>query len=102
MHIELSGENFEEEVINCEKPVVVDFWAEWCGPCRMMAPIVEEISEERGDIKVCKLNVDEASDIANRFEVSAIPTIICFRNGEIAATSIGFKSKEQLLSELGL
>ena len=81
MHIELNSENFEAEVLGCETPVIVDFWAEWCGPCRMMAPVIEEIAEERSDIKVCKLNVDDEPDLANRYNVSAIPTVICFKGG---------------------
>ena len=102
MHIELTSENFETEVIKSDKPAIVDFWAEWCGPCRMMAPVLDEIAEEREDVKVCKLNVDDEPELANRFEVSAIPTILCFRDGEVAATSIGFKQKEELLTALGL
>ena len=102
MHIDLTSENFEAEVLHSDKPVIVDFWAEWCGPCRMMAPIIEEISDERDDIKVCKLNVDDDTDLANRYEVSAIPTVICFKGGEAAATSIGFKQKEVLLADLEL
>ena len=102
MHIELTAENFETEVIKSDKPAIVDFWAEWCGPCRMMAPVLDEISEEREDVKVCKLNVDDEPELANRYEVSAIPTILCFKDGEVAATSIGFKQKEELLAALGL
>ena len=102
MHIELTSDIFETEVLKSDKPVIVDFWAEWCGPCRMMAPVIAEIAEERDDIKVCKLNVDEETELANRYEVSAIPTILCFRGGEVAATSIGFKNKDGLLAELGL
>ena len=102
MHIEITSENFETEVIKSDKPAIVDFWAEWCGPCRMMAPVLDEISEEREDVKVCKLNVDDEPELANRYEVSAIPTILCFRDGEVAAASIGFKQKEELLTSLGL
>ena len=102
MHIEITSENFETEVIKSDKPAIVDFWAEWCGPCRMMAPVLDEISEERENVKVCKLNVDDEPELANRFEVSAIPTILCFKGGEVAATSIGFKQKEELLAALGL
>ena len=100
MHIDLTSDNFEAEVLQSYKPVVVDFWAEWCGPCRMMAPVMSAIAEERDDIKVCKLNVDDEPDLANQYEVSAIPTVICFKNGAVAATSIGFKDKDALLAEL--
>ena len=102
MHIDLTSENFETEVLLSDKPVIVDFWAEWCGPCRMMAPVLEAVAEERGDVKVCKVNVDDEPDLANKYEVSAIPTILCFKGGEVAATAIGFKQQEALLSELGL
>ena len=102
MHIDITSENFETEVLKSDKPVIVDFWAEWCGPCRMMSPVMSAIAEERGDIKVCKLNVDEETDLANRYEVSAIPTVICFKGGNVAATSLGFKDKDALLTELGL
>ncbi len=100
MHIELTSENFETEVLKSVTPVIVDFWAEWCGPCRMMAPVIEEIADERSDIKVCKLNVDDEPELANRYEVSAIPTVLCFKDGEVAASSIGYKPKEALLAEL--
>lgn len=102
MHIELTGANFETEVLNSEKPVIVDFWAEWCGPCRMMAPIIDEISDQRADVKVCKLNVDDEGDIANKYNISAIPTVLCFKNGEVSATSVGYKQKDELLAALGL
>lgn len=102
MHIEITSENFEEKVINAEKPVIVDFWAEWCGPCRMMAPVLEEISEEREDITVAKVNVDDEGELANRYQVSAIPTVILFRNGSAEAVSVGYKEKEKLLEDLGL
>lgn len=101
MHIELTNANFDE-IIAGEKPVLVDFWAEWCGPCRMMAPIIEEISESREDITVGKLNVDSEADIANRYEISAIPTVLLFKGGKVAATSIGYKSKDELLKALGI
>ena len=101
MYTELNAENFDMEV-NCGKPVIVDFWAEWCGPCRMMSPVIEEISDERDDIKICKVNVDEEPDLADRFGVSAIPTVVLIKDGNKEAVSVGFKDKEKLLAALGL
>ena len=91
--IEISEDNFESEVLKSELPVLVDFWAPWCGPCRMMGPIVDEISEENLELKVCKVNVDEASELAIKYDVESIPTLIYFKNGEVRATMIGLKNK---------
>ena len=102
MHVELTSENFNDEVLSCDKPVIVDFWAEWCGPCRMLSPIIEEIAAEREDIKVCKLNVDDEPELANSYGVSAIPTVICFKSGKPAGTSLGFKQKDELIKALGI
>ena len=92
--------NFQEEVLNSDKEVLLDFWAPWCGPCRMVVPIVEEIAQEREDIKVCKINVDEETELASRFGVMSIPTLIVMKNGEIINQSIGARSKAQILDML--
>ena len=100
--ITLTKDNFEEQVLRADKPVLVDFWATWCGPCRMLAPIVAEIAEERGDVTVGKVNVDDESELAARYGVSSIPTVILFKDGKVSATSVGYRSKAQLLAALGL
>ncbi len=101
MIIELTKENFETEAVKSDKPVLIDFWASWCGPCKMLAPIVDEIAEERTDIKVCKLNVDDEGDIANQFGVMSIPTLILMENGEVKGTSVGYKPKKDVLAFIG-
>ncbi len=99
--ITLSDKSFDEEIQGATTPVLVDFWAEWCGPCKMIAPILDEIaSESDGKLKVAKLNVDEAPDIARRFGVMSIPTLILFNDGEPAKRVVGAKPKAALLSEL--
>ncbi len=93
----LTNENFESEVLNSELPVLVDFWAEWCGPCRMLGPVVAQIAEEyEGRLKVGKINVDEQRELAMKYSIASIPTLLIFKNGEIAANSIGFKTKAAL------
>lgn len=100
--IEINKDNFENEVIRSDKPVLLDFWAAWCGPCRMLSPLVDEIAEENPQIKVGKINIDEQSELAERYNVMSIPTLLLIKNGEVTASSIGFKPKEdleQLISE---
>ncbi len=97
----LSDASFDEEVKSSDQPVLVDFWAEWCGPCKMIAPILEEIAGEKaGSLRVAKLNIDENLETARRFEVMSIPTLILFKNGEPQHRIIGAKGKGQLLQEL--
>lgn len=98
MELKISSENFEKEVLNSEKPILVDFFADWCGPCKMMAPIVEELATElEGKAKVGKLNVDENSDIAIEYNVMSIPTLIVFKNGKEEKRLVGVRNKEELL-----
>ena len=92
--------NFQEEVLNSDKPVLVDFWAPWCGPCRMVLPIIEEIAEENEDIKVVKINVDENPELAKRFRVMSIPTLVVMEKGEIKNRSTGYRPKEEILELL--
>ena len=95
--IKITSENFEKEVLRSDVPVMVDFFATWCGPCRMIAPFIEEISEEyEGKVKVGKIDVDEASELAIAFGVSSIPTVIVFKNGEIYKKAVGYRSKKEL------
>ena len=97
MEITLTNDNFEAEVIASEVPVLVDFWATWCGPCRMIAPAVEDIANEyEGRLKVGKINVDEEPDLAKRYGIMSIPTILIFKNGEVANQSIGYVPKDTL------
>ncbi|HAZ35490.1 MAG TPA: thioredoxin [Acidimicrobiaceae bacterium] len=99
--VNLSKATFDEEVGASSEPVLVDLWAEWCGPCKMIAPILEEIAaEQAGSIRIAKVNVDEAPDLARRFEVMSIPTLILFDNGVPAKRMVGAKGKPQLLEEL--
>jgi thioredoxin 1 len=98
--IHITRENFQEEVMNSSKPVLVDFWASWCGPCRMVGPVVEEIAEERDDIKVGKVNVDEQPELASSFQIMSIPTLIVFKEGKIANRMMGARPKEQILEML--
>jgi thioredoxin 1 len=98
--IAVTSENFEKEVLKSEKPVLVDFWASWCGPCRMVSPVIDEIAEENDEIKVCKVNVDEEIELATKFQIMSIPSIIVFKNGEVVNQSVGALPKEDILAML--
>ncbi len=98
--IELTETNFEAEILNSDKPCLVDFFATWCGPCKMMSPIVDQIADENPDIKVGKLDVDEADELAEKYDVSSIPTLLVFKDGAVAETFIGVTAKDKILAAL--
>ena len=99
--ITITKRNFESEVLSSDKPVLVDFWASWCGPCRMLAPVVAQIADARDDVKVGKINVDEQPELAARYSVSSIPTVLVFKDGKVAASSVGYRPRPQIEALLG-
>ena len=99
--IKITRDNFEVEVLCSDKPVLLDFWASWCGPCRQVLPILDEIAAEHSDIKVCKVNVDEEPELSERFDITTIPTLIVFKEGEITVQASGARPKAQILAMLG-
>lgn len=98
--ININKNNFQSEVLNSEKKVLLDFWAPWCGPCRMVVPIVEEIADERPDIKVGKVNVDEEAELASQFGIMSIPTLVVIENGKIVNQTMGARPKDEILAML--
>lgn len=98
--ITITNSNFEAEVLNSDKTVLIDFWATWCGPCKMLAPTIEEIANENPDIKVVKIDVDQEGELAAQFGVMSIPTLIVMKNGKITNTSVGLRPKEEILKIL--
>lgn len=95
--IHLTAENFEKEVLQSEIPVLVDFYAEWCGPCKMLSPVIDEIAKEyEGKAKICRVNVDEEMELAQQYRVMSVPTVLVFKNGQVSGTSIGYVGKEKL------
>lgn len=98
--VNITKANFLSEVIHCDKPVLMDFWAPWCSPCRMVGPVVEEIAAERADIKVCKVNVDEQPELAGQFGVMSIPTLVVIKNGKIVRQAVGARPKSAIVAML--
>ena len=100
--VELTEKNFEEEVLKSDVPVLVDFWAPWCGPCKMLSPVVEQIAEDAEGFKVGKVNTDEESELAEKYGIQSIPTLMVFRNGEVEEKSVGVISEDDIYALLGL
>lgn len=99
----INKSNFENEVINADKPVLLDCWASWCGPCKMLSPVLSEIADEYADvIRVAKVNVDDEPELAMKFKVSSIPMLVLFKDGRIVSTSVGYRPKDEILNELKL
>ena len=100
--LSVTKDTFEKEVLESEKTVLVDFWASWCGPCRLVSPIVDEIAEENDEYKICKVNVDEENELASYFEIMSIPSLFVFKNGEVVTSAVGALTKEEILDLLNI
>lgn len=98
--VHIDQNNYHKEVLNSEKPVLLDFWASWCGPCRMLSPILESVAEERPDVKVCKINIDEQPHLANEYQIFSIPTLMVMKNGKVVNSTVGVRPKGQILNML--
>jgi thioredoxin 1 len=96
--VTLTKDNFEAEVLKSDKPVLVDFWASWCGPCRMVSPVVDQIGEENNDIKVGKVNVDEQAELAQQYSIMSIPSLLVFKNGKLVKQAVGARPKNDILA----
>lgn len=98
--LNITKSNFQEEVIHSDKPVLLDFWATWCGPCRMVSPVIDEIAQERADVKIGKINVDEQQELAAAFQIMSIPTLVVMKDGKVVHQAMGARPKSQILSML--
>jgi len=98
--LNITKENFQQEVLGSNKPVLVDFWASWCGPCRMLGPVVDKIADEHPEFKVCKINIDEQPELTSAYKVMSVPTLMVFRDGKLVNQSLGVKPEKQILAML--
>lgn len=94
--LHITSETFEQEVLKSDKPVLLDFWADWCGPCKMLMPIIEDVAVDMPDAKICKINVDEEPDLASKYKIMSIPTLMVVKNGEVVKTEVGVQSKSKI------